>query len=80
MSPNTYLDERRIYCLSFDVGLELFHISEHILNNQIVQIDDTEGGHVDEVVFEILQVESFDIERSEQIVVLVIVHLQLQNL
>lgn len=57
--------------------LKTRHISKYLLHAQVVDVHDAERRHIDEVVFEVLQIERLDVERREEIVIFIIVHLQL---
>lgn len=60
--------------------MKLGHIAKHFLHRQVRDIDDSKRGHIDEVIFKVLQIERFYIESGEKIMVLVVVHLQLEDL
>lgn len=75
-----YLDDGEVVEGEIVDGLEFLHVPQHLSDREIVGVDDPERGHVDKVVLEVFQVKSFDVESREEVMVLVVVHLQLEYL
>ncbi len=61
-------------------GLELLHFEQDLARDVALGVHHAEGGDVDVVVLEVFQFQRFQVGRGEQVVVLVVVHLQLQHL
>jgi hypothetical protein len=81
MSPSYHLDELALI-EHFDVLLMVVvaHVFDQLFHADIVGIDQTEGRDIYKVVLKVFHVEGLDVEGGEKIVVLVFVHLQLENL
>jgi hypothetical protein len=66
----------------FDILMagELLHLLQRLFNKHIVCVHQPEGGNVNEVIPEVFHLECLQVEGREQIVILEIVHLELENL
>lgn len=59
--------------------VELAHVLECVPYAHVLVVDQPEGGNIDKVVLEVLQVERLQVQGGEQVVILVLVHLDLKD-
>lgn len=59
--------------------VELTHVLQRVPHGHVLAVDQPEGSHVDKVVLKVLQIERLQVEGGEEVMVLVLDHLDLKD-